>query len=121
MNNNNLFPFMPQPINISPININQMNMGRPQMEQNNFNEILNVKFHQYDYDKWTIIHCNYNEKISELIKKYREKANDFNENFFIYNSEQLKPSSELTLSEIRYKNGDQIEVIRKGSMKAGKL
>ena len=121
MNDNNLFPFMPQPINISPININQMNMGRPQMEQNNFNEILNVKFHQYDYDKWTIIHCNYNEKISELIKKYREKANDFNENFFIYNVEQLKPSSELTLSEIRYKNGDQIEVIRKGSMKAGKL
>ena len=36
-----------------------------------------------------MIHCHINERICEIIEKYRKKANDYNDNFFFYNKENL--------------------------------
>ena len=104
MNQNiNLNPFMPQP---------NLMMNAPLM--NDKDEILNVRFHQIYGDVQWIILCNKNEKICDVIKKYRQKANDFNDNDFIYNNERLNIFSNSTLSELSYKNNDKILVSKRG-------
>ena len=114
-NNVNFNPLMFQPnqmmMNIPVININQM---QQQSISNNFKEdntiMINVYF-SYN-NNITTLFCNPYEKISEVIKKYREKAKDFNENWFKFNNKELDPS--LTLSASGIKNHSKIIIIRKG-------
>ena len=98
MNNNinfNPFIFQPNIINNDPqININPNQFEHPPIIQNNLNynfesnnnkekNIIkfNVKFiHQYGNE--TVLICNANDIISEVIGRYREKSKDYNENFF---------------------------------------
>ena len=85
-------------MNQSPINNNQL---QSQFISNNFinnkeiaAQLINVRFEDLS-GKVTIIICSANEKISNIIKKYREKANDYNKNRFIFNGKELNPLMSL--------------------------
>ena len=107
-NNININPLMFQQNVI--MNIPQMDMNPIQnpIFQNNLNEIentndkndiiINVSFIHVS-GKHTVIWCKPNEKMLEIIKKYRQKANDFDEyDVFLYNAKKIDPS--LTLYDI---------------------
>ena len=123
-NNNNINsnPFIFQQ-NIM-MNIPQMHLN--QIEQNNFNPennqknnepTINVRFIQEnDHSKIFAIQCNPNEKISDVIEKYRQRADDYLEDNFIFNNAQLGNLSS-TLSQIGIKDHSLIGVFRKGVIK----
>ena len=130
MNNNmNFNPLMFQPnpmINPLLMNVNQIPMGQQQIMQNdlNFNDgdndkIIDVIFQRdFDSNKFPI-HCKPNEKISELINKYREKANDYNDNIFRYNLKELRCCLNKTVSEIGIGHMEEIIVSNVGNLKGG--
>ena len=123
-NNNNINsnPFIFQQ-NIM-MNIPQMHLN--QIEQNNFNPennkennepTINVRFIQEnDHSKIFAIQCNPNEKISDVIEKYRQRADDYLEDNFIFNNTQLGNLSS-TLSQIGIIDNSLIGVFRKGVIK----
>ena len=123
-NNNNINsnPFIFQQ-NIM-MNIPQMHLN--QIEQNNFNPennkknnepTINVRFIQEnDHSKIFAIQCNPNEKISDVIEKYRQRADDYLEDNFIFNNTQLGNLSS-TLSQIGINDHSMIGVFRKGVIK----
>ena len=57
-----------------------------------------------------MVKANLNEKVSEIIKRYRNKASDFEDNRkFIFNAKDLNPT--LTVSETGLLNNDNIFVV----------
>ena len=57
------------------------------------------------------VQCNPEEKVSDIIKKYRNKANDYDDSKkFIFNAKNLNPS--LSLVEAGIKNNSNIFVCR---------
>ena len=130
MNNNiNFNPFIFQPNimnNGAQININPNQFGHQPIIQNNFNqnlesnnniEKINVKFYPAT-GKLTLLICRTNEIISEVIKKYREKSKDHNENFFLFNGRKIDEYSSSSLGEIGVVNGSEITVQTIGNIKA---
>ena len=119
MNNNiNLNPFMFQPnnmMNIPPMNINQMNIGQPQININK----LNIMFErEFDTPRIIVIEAQNNETVSNIIKKYQEKSNDYNNNFYIWDNMDLKNYMNSTLKELKIRHLGKIRVISKGNVKA---
>ena len=112
-NNINLNPPMFQPnfmVNAFPLNINA---PQQQAIANNLNDIgiININFKDLDSGKITIVQSNPNEKISEVIKKYREKSNDYQNNLFLFNGKELNHYFESTLKEMGIINNvNEIEV-----------
>ena len=122
MNNNiNLNPFIFQPnnlMNIPPMNINQMNIGQPQININK----LNIMFErEFDTPRTIVIEAQNNETVSNIIKKYQEKSNDNNDNFYLWNLKDLNNYMNYTLSDLKLKNQNKIQVSRKCCVMAGKL
>ena len=121
MNNNvNLNPFMFQPnnmMNIPPMNLNQMNIEQPQIDIYK----LNVVFESPK--NIIVVQARYNETVSNIIKKYKEKSNDYNENFYIYNLKNLNNYDYMNykLSDLGFKDKEKIQVSPIGSIKAGKI
>ena len=106
-------------MNFNPINYNQnmMFMNQPQIIRNNENnqndfqinnsQIINIFFYQTWSNKNIILICSKNEKISDLIQKYRDKSNDYNMNIqFLYNNRELDLSK--TMSEYELVNYSKI-------------
>ena len=108
-----MFPGNPLMMNIPTININQM---CPPLIPNNTNineqQTYYIIFQKDISGKKTAVYCNPQEKISDVIIKYREKSNDYDETRFIFCSRELNPS--LSLSEFGIINGDKILVFTKG-------
>ena len=122
MNNNiNLNPFIFQPnnlMNIPPMNINQMNIEQPQININK----LNIMFErEIDTPRTIVIEAQNNETVSNIIKKYQEKSNDNNDNFYLWNLKDLNNYMDYTLSDLKLKNQNKIQVSRKCCVMAGKL
>ena len=126
-NNINFNPFIFQPNimnNGAQININPNQFGHQPIIQNNFNynlesnnniEKINVKFCS-DTGGITILICRTNEIISEVIKKYREKSNDYNVNNFLFNGQKLDEHSSSTLQEQGIVDGNVIMVETTGNL-----
>ena len=103
----------------------------PQIIQNNLNynfesnnnkekNIIkfNVKFiHQYGNE--TVLICNANDIISEVIGRYREKSKDYNENLFSFKGKKSDEHSSSTLQEKGIRNWSAIIVQAIGSLKGG--
>ena len=89
----------PFPLNINPLQQQAIDNNLNNNEQNNRDNIwiINIKF-VHTLGKATVVQSNLNEKISEIIKKYREKSNDYQDNFFFFNGRVLNPF--LKLKEI---------------------
>ena len=131
--NNNINPFlMPHPI--AMMNAPQMNINPIQMPQNllnnnnknnnldNFDQVatINIKFEQKSLPyKVYIVHCNINDRICDVIEKYRNKANDYADSYFLYNLRDLNGLTS-TLKENKIGDKARIEVHRKGELKGGK-
>ena len=120
-NNMNFNPLMPQfnpmLMNAPAININQT---QPEIVLNNpFNnkDYYEILFQKDITGKVTVLHCNSKEIISDVIKRYREKAKDYDENRFTFNNMKLNPS--LTLFESKIFKGSKILVITQGVVKGG--
>ena len=117
-NNLNFFPFMVQP-NIQ-MNLSMNNMNPINQNHNKFNpipknnEIINVKF-VTTYGKNSIIHIYPDEKILELIKRYREKTQDFKDNWFIFDNKNLNEFLSSSLIELGITDVSQIIVSPKQS------
>ena len=73
------------------------------------NEIINVKFKPVSGHSIHIT-INRNEKISELIRIYREQSRDFYSNMFLLNGKKLEEYPYLSLAEYGIRNGDMISV-----------
>ena len=143
--NNNLNVQMFNPINYNPNNFNNNNLNNNNFNNNihqlaqqmvqqqmlfqqqikNFNPlksfennepVINVKFIQKHIGGVVLIQCNPNEKISDVIEKYREKSGDYHENDFIFNTEKMNNLS-CTLSQCKIMNQSWIDVIRKATLK----
>ena len=110
-NNFNVNPFIAQPnlqmnqpiINMNPIISNDIN-SFPN------DEIINVTFER-SFGNGINIRINPNEKISELIKRYREKSKDFNNNWFLLNGKNILNYSSLSLTEYGIKDMHKITVL----------
>ena len=120
---------------INPFPFNRMNMIHPQqnlrpqiLENNNFlnlnnNNIqseydLNIIFRKNDINdddnskSPMLIRCSKNEKLSDVIKRYREKSGDNNlQKQFIYNTKNLD-NHNLTIEELGISNNSNIFVVK---------
>ena len=126
--NNNINPFlMPHPntmMNVPQMNINPIQMSQNQLNNNfdNFNQVatINIKFEQKSNPyKMYIVQCNDNDRICDVIEKYRNKANDYTDSYFLYNQRDLNGLTS-TLKENKIGDKARIEVHRKGELKGGK-
>ena len=107
-NNNNFNPFMfpPNPIINAPqmnLNMNQFQFN-PQQMNNNYNENYNEQnwdllFYNTHTTKITPVKCNKNDKLSEVIEKYKNKANDYNNNLYIFSGNILNDSLNSTIND----------------------
>ena len=70
---------------------------------------INVKFCKVT-GITTIVQCKPSEKISDVIIRYRLKANDFDQNRFDYNLFDLNKKLDCTLFECGIKNSEHIIV-----------
>ena len=111
-NNINMNPFLFQPNLINNINPMQQNIFHNNYNGsvNNDNTIINIEFKHLIGMK-TFLVCTINEKFADVVKKYREKSNDYEESTFIWNGQKLDPLSTSTLAEIGIKNHDTISVL----------
>ena len=110
-NNFNVNPFIVQPnlqmnqpiINMNPIISNDID-SFPK------DKIINVTFERASGNS-ILISINPNEKISELIKRYREKSKDFNDNLFLLNAKNILNYSSLSLTEFGITDMNKITVL----------
>ena len=124
-NNINFNPFMFQQnpvMNVQNININPIKQQiYPEHlnihgSYNDNNDIINVKF-EHMYGKKTVLVCRINEKFSDVVKKYREKANDYESYCFLFNNNRLDLSSNLTLAQLNLSDCSIITVLNKDDLK----
>ena len=131
INNNNINPFlMPQPnlmMNAPQMNINPIKIPQVEIIDNNLNslenanekKVINIKFVEQSYSgKIYIVQCFGNDRICDVIEMYRKKANDYNDNFFIFNNGDMN-SLTKTLNDMGISNFSLIIVEIKGVLKCG--
>ena len=83
----------------------------------NTNFELSLQFKQnWEHKPPIIIKCNFKDKVSDIIEKYRNKANDYNENRkFIFSAKNLEPS--YSVAEAGLIDHSIIYVISTGDLK----
>ena len=116
-----------QILNVSPLNMNPFQeqiIKNNNIENNNGKDrpIVGISFH-HDFGKKIHLDCIPNEKVYEVIKKYRERANDYGENTFSFNGKIINCNSNQTLIEIGMKlNPHNIVYVSPiGVLKGGKI
>ena len=130
INNNNINPFlMPQPnlmMNAPQMNINPIKIPQVEIIDNNLNslenanekKVINIKFEQLYSGKIYIVQCFDNDRICDVIEMYRKKANDYNDNFFIFNNGDMN-SLTKTLNDMGISDFSSIKVAIKRFLKGG--
>ena len=130
INNNNINPFlMPQPnlmMNAPQMNINPIKIPQEEIIDNNLNNLenasqkkfINIKFVQTQSGKIYMLQCFDNDRICDVIEMYRKKANDYNDNFFLFNMRDMNGLAK-TLNDIGITNSSLIRVEKKGILKGG--
>ena len=112
-NNINLNPLMIQPnLIMNPpqmnLNMNQFNFNPQQINENNNNDFLQILF--WNSGKTTRIFCSRTDKISTLIEKYRNKANDYGDNMYLFNGKKLNNCLDSTLNDLGLVSNTKITV-----------
>ena len=130
INNNIINPFlMPQPnlmMNAPQMNINPIKIPQVEIIDNNLNslenanekKVINIKFEQLHSGKIYIVQCFDNDRICDVIEMYRKKANDYNDNFFLFNMKDMNGLTK-TLNDMGISNYYVIRVDKKGILKGG--
>ena len=115
MNNNNMNTFN------SMIKQNtNTNFNLPEQQQTikgkEINNFIKVVFD--DRSQKTIVNCQLNEKISDIIDKFRKKVNlSDNGETFIFNTQPLNPN--LTVAKVGLAEWSMIYVIRNNGIRGG--
>ena len=120
---------MPQPnlmmnapqMNINPIKIPQVEIiddNLNNLENANQKNVLNIKFEQSHSGNIYLVQCFGNDRICDVIEMYRKKANDYNDNFFLFNNGDMN-SLTKTLNDMGISNFSFIIVAKKGVLKCG--
>ena len=114
-NNINLNPLMIQPnLIMNPpqmnLNMNQFNFNPQQINENNNNDFLQIFFRNCANYEITTIFCSRTDKISTLIEKYRNKANDYGDNIYLFNEKQLNNYLDSTLNDLGLVSNSKITV-----------
>ena len=119
MNNNNmnLINQMYNNNNINPVQQQQMQMMQQQLmfqQQQAENAFITLEFRKTN-NKNIKIQCQMNDKIRDVIQKYRNLSltSDKNDKF-IYNAKALYPDSDLTVAECGLYNNSMIQVVSEG-------
>ena len=115
LKNINLNPLMIQPnLIMNPpqmnLNMNQFNFNPQQINENNNNDFLQIFFRNDAKGKATTIFCSRTDKISTLIEKYRNKANDYGDNIYLFNNKQLNNYLDSTLNDLGLVSNSKIIV-----------
>ena len=130
INNNIINPFlMPQPnlmMNAPQMNINPIKIPQVEIIDDNLNNLenasqkkfINIKFEQAQSGKIYMLQCFGNDRICDVIEMYRKKANDYNDNFFLFNNGDMN-SLTKTLNDMGISNFSLIRVAQKGVLKCG--
>ena len=116
-------PFQNNNINFLNPMINQNNiMQNIFMQQQMMNQLLNIQKLEKKFDLQVIfkknenvivVACNFNEKMQNVIERYRNKSNDRDmEEIFIYDAKKINPSK--TVAETKLNNLSYIYVSIKG-------
>ena len=128
ININNPLMFQPnQMINAPQMDINPFQMQQPLINNNNMsnlessnqNTILNIYFNQLVTGNRYLIICCDNDRISDVIEIYKQKANDYNDNTFLFNGRIIN-NSKSTLKDMLIYEQSEIRVDRRGYLKGGK-
>ena len=129
MNNNNMNLFNPMMNNNIDINLVQQQMQMMQqmqiiqqqqmLQQQAENAFIMLEFHEI-YKKKIRILCQMNDKIRDVIQKYRSLTltSDKNDKF-IYNGKALYPDSDLTVAECGLYNNSIIQVLSAKNVRGG--
>ena len=111
------------------VNMNQMTdffrmMNNINKEENNYEdlghdkEVITVYFHSIHPYQHFSIYCSFNEKVSNVIKKYIIKTGDYDTTKkFIFDANDLNQS--LTVGEVGLNNGSTILVVSTNGPKGG--
>ena len=75
-------------INIAKSQIIQKNITKSDNNNSNNNKVVNIQFDDTDGNS-TILLCNPNDKLSEVIRKYKDKTKDYKNNWFLFNNRKL--------------------------------
>jgi len=129
INNNIINPFlMPQPnlmMNAPQMNINPIKIPQVEIIDNNLNNlenanqknVLNIKFQSHSGYIY-LVQCFDNDRICDVIEMYRKKANDYNDNFFLFNNGDMNGLTK-TLNDMGISNYSLIKVAIKRLLKGG--
>ena len=94
----------------------QINNMLNSIGNDNNQKIIFVTFRASDIIAPVTVQCNHEEKVSDIIEKYRNKVNDYDDSKkFIFNAKSLNPS--LSLVEAGIKNNSNIFVCRHKGIK----
>ena len=107
INNNmnfNPFNFQQNPLMTVPPIYQMNNNPIDQINIPNQDKFFNVYFQQVTGAK-TVLVCKEQEKVSEMIRRYREKTNDYADNYFLLNGRKLDTSSNKTFKELLLEYG----------------
>ena len=128
-NNYNLNPFLLQQNSIlndqqMNLNVNQFNFNQHQQKHNNFKNgnTIDILFLHDLTGKLTLISCNPFEKVSELIEKYKYKANYYDKDtYFAFNGKILNKDLNSKLNDFGLTNGSKINVSIHGALKGTQI
>ena len=88
----------------------QCNFNPRQRQQNDNNDFVQIFFRNCGNYEITTIFCSRTDKISTLIEKYRNKANDYGDNIYLFNNKQLNNYLDSTLNDLGLGNHIKITV-----------
>ncbi len=98
-------------------NQNIQTQPAPQDDQNNINLYFRISETQTikSDDNIILIQCNINDKVADIVEKYRNKSLDREEKNFVFNAKKLNLS--LTAAEAGLNNGSTIFVLNPKNVK----
>ena len=98
-------------------NQNIQTQPAPQDDQNNINLYFRISETQTikSDDNIILIQCNINDKVADIVEKYRNKSLDREEKNFVFNAKKLNLS--LTAAEAGLNNGCTIFVLNPKNVK----
>jgi hypothetical protein len=116
MNNNiGMMPNMNNVMNMNWMNNNNNNIKKGNNEDinNNFQNrmMFSIIFSKNPFETKVVVNTYPEEKLKDLIKKYRNKTGADDYYAYIYNANKLDPNDEKTISELELKPFSQIVVI----------
>ena len=98
-------------INAAKSQIIQKDIIKSENYSSNNNKVVNIQFDDTDGNT-TILLCNPNDKLSEVIRKYKDKTKDYKNNWFLFNNRKLNNYLASSLNEIRLDDGNKITVLQ---------